>query len=94
MKRKNVLGVSDHPYNPFKFVKNGFPKQKTISKHLIEVIKSLYIQTAPLISYHRDEDTWPIYVNPGVGQDFCLSPTLLNLYIDDLVEMWKLKACR
>lgn len=60
----------------------GFPK------HLISAVKSLYVNTKIVIS-SGFKVSEAILTNLGVRQGCSLSPTLFNLYIDDLVLKWK-----
>jgi hypothetical protein len=58
--------------------------------HLIEVIKSLYKNTTVQIDTGR-KILDKIYINQGLRQGCNLSPTLFNLYIEDLLRNWKHK---
>lgn len=62
--------------------KRGYPE------HLINTIKSLYEETKIVINTGSVR-TEEISINQGVRQGCSLSPTLFNIYIDDLVREWK-----
>lgn len=62
--------------------KHGYPR------HLVEVIKGLYLNTNIIINTGLRK-TSPITITRGVRQGCSLSPTLFNIYIDDMVRQWK-----
>lgn len=62
--------------------KRGFPK------HLIKASQSLYRDTRIVIDTGK-QITQEIVINQGVRQGCSLSPTLFNLYIDDVLRIWK-----
>jgi hypothetical protein len=59
--------------------------------HLIEVIKSLYKNTAVQIDTGR-KILDKVCINQRIRQGCNLSPALFNIYIDDLLGNWKHKA--
>ena len=61
--------------------------RKRIPYHLISVIKSLYKNSKIQIDTGR-KILDKMYINQGVWQGCSLSPTLFNLYIDDLFRTW------
>lgn len=65
--------------------KRGYPK------HLVEAIKSLYEDTSIrlVVGNILTED---IPTNKGVRQGCSLSPTLFNIYMDDMFRTWKLNV--
>ena len=64
---------------------NGYPL------HLIAAIKSTYLNTSISLDINGNLSTDKIYSNKGVRQGCCLSPTLFNIYIDDIIKLWKKK---
>lgn len=66
-------------------------KQKGIPQHLISAIKSLYVENKIRIgitSMKRKNITTTI--NKGVRQGCPLSPSLFNIYIDEIVTKWQM----
>ena len=64
-----------------------------IPSHLIGAIKSLYHDNKIVIkSLNRVSED--IQVNKGLRQGWSLSPTLFNIYIDEIVKRWSEKTCR
>ena len=61
--------------------KRGYPK------HLIKVIQSMYQGTNIIIQ--TDKQKTKHTINQGVRQGCSLSPNLFNIYVDDLVRIWK-----
>lgn len=61
----------------------GYPQ------HLINTIKSLYCNSKIIINTGRNK-TQEIFINRGVRQGCTLSPTLFNIYINDLIQKWKI----
>jgi hypothetical protein len=76
---------------------NGFRDGRSVIDNIFvlkiinEVIKSLYKNTSVHIDAGR-KILDKIYINQGVRQGCNLSPTLFNLYIDDLLRNWKHKV--
>jgi len=65
--------------------------RRGIPYHLIEVIKSPYKNTSVHIDTGK-KILEKIYINQGVQQGCNLSPTIFNIYIDDLLRNWKHKV--
>lgn len=61
--------------------RRGFPR------HLIQACQSLYQHTKIVINKYKDCE---VAINQGVRQGCSLSPTLFNIYIDDIIRNWKL----
>jgi hypothetical protein len=56
--------------------------------HLIQAIQSLYDETKVIIQ-SGDQITEEIKTNQGVKHGCSLSPTLFNIYIDNMIRRWK-----
>ena len=65
-------------------INNGYPP------HLVNAIKSLYHATRIVINT-GNKRTDEIKINQGVRQGCSLSPTLFNIYIDDVLKKWQSK---
>lgn len=63
-------------------------KERGFPNHLIEITKSLYKNTNIIIN-NGGTRTNKIKTNQGLRQGCGLSPTLFNIYIDDVVKLWK-----
>lgn len=63
-------------------IRRGYPK------HLVEAIKSLYKETSICLVIGGNL-TEAIPTNKGVRQGCSISPTLFNIYIDDMFRTWK-----
>lgn len=58
------------------------------------MIKSLYVYIAIVVETY-DVITELLVINQRVGQGACcLSPVHFNLYIDDLIKTWKVRAAK
>jgi hypothetical protein len=60
----------------------GYPQ------HLIRVIQSLYHYSKIIINTGRNK-TEEIIINKGARQGCSISPTLFNMYINDIIQKWK-----
>lgn len=63
--------------------RRGYPKR------IINVIKSLYKETEIVIKLGEDLSE-PVQVNSGLRQGCSLSPTLFNIYIDNILREWQI----
>ncbi|KAJ4429720.1 hypothetical protein ANN_21924 [Periplaneta americana] len=59
--------------------------------HLIEIIKCLYADTKIIINTGTSK-TEEIRINQGFRQGCSLSPSLFNIYLDDLIKEWKMEV--
>lgn len=64
-------------------------KEQGFPQHLIDVVKNMYVNSKIIINT-GDERTEEIRVNKGVRQGCSMSPTLFNIYMNDIVQKWKL----
>lgn len=62
----------------------GYPRQ------LIKVVKNLYEETKIVLNF-RTEKSEEILTNKGVRQVCPMSPTLFNIYINNIIQNWKQK---
>lgn len=63
-------------------------ERRGIPLHLIQVIKSIYAKTMNRISI-KGKLSEEFMINKGVRQGCSLSPSLFNIYIDDILREWK-----
>lgn len=66
--------------------RRGYPK------HLIEAIKSVYRETSIILGNCKPNII--VSTNKGVRQGCSISPTLFNIYLDDIYRVWKNKVDR
>lgn len=64
-------------------------KERGYPHHLIKSIQSLYEETKIVIKADEKKSE-EILINQGVRQGCSLSPTLFNIYIDDIMKQWKM----
>lgn len=64
-------------------------KEQGYPQHLIDVVKNMYINSKIIINT-GDDRTEEIIVNKGVRQGCSMSPTLFNIYMNDIIQKWKL----
>ena len=62
--------------------RRGYPQ------HLINSVKILYKSTSVVLDLNG-RLSGDIPINKGVRQGCCVSPTLFNIYIDDMLRAWK-----
>lgn len=64
--------------------------RRGIPKHLIEVIRNMYKDTQINVRT-KSGKILKEFINKGVRQGCCMSPTLFNIYLDDAIRIWKQK---
>ncbi len=57
--------------------------------HIVNVMKTMYEGSKIIIKTGRKK-TEEIPINKGVRQGCPISPTLFNIYINDIIQKWKL----
>ena len=62
--------------------------EKGYPKHLVTVITELYADTSVLLSV-KGQSEREFVINKGVRQGCPLSPTLFNIYLDELMSTWQ-----
>jgi hypothetical protein len=65
-----------------------YGKKRGLPRHLIGSIGSLYHNTSIILDLDG-KLTKTITTNKRVQQGCCLSPTIFNTYIDDMLRTWK-----
>jgi hypothetical protein len=68
-------------------------EEKGYPLHLIRVLKNIYAKTEIIIDTGVGK-AGPLRTNVGVRQGCSLSPTLFNIYIDEIVRRWKNEVFR
>ena len=63
-------------------LKKGYPK------HLVAAIAGAYTNTDIIVMFGNNEKTEKIKINKGVRQGCPMSPTLFNIYTDEILNIW------
>jgi hypothetical protein len=61
-----------------------------VQQNLINAIKSLYKNTEICIKISDTKISKPVIVNVGLRQGCGLSPVLFNIYINKIIDLWKM----
>jgi hypothetical protein len=62
---------------------NGFPD------HIGRTVQSLYVNTRIKIDKGPSVSNREIHINQGEKQGCPLSPTVVNIFIDDVIRQWQ-----
>jgi retron-type reverse transcriptase len=64
-------------------------KNKGFPYHIIKTVQSLYINTRIKIDKGTSVSNKEIHINQGVKQGCPMSPTLFNIFTDEVIRQWK-----
>jgi hypothetical protein len=64
-------------------------KNKGFPDHTVKTVQSLYINTRKKIDKGTSVSSKEIHINQGVKQGFRMSPTLFNIFIDEVIRQWQ-----
>jgi retron-type reverse transcriptase len=64
------------------YINKGFPD------HIVKTVQSLYVNTIK-IDKGTSVSNKEIHINQGVKQGYPMSPTLFNIFIEEVITQWQ-----
>jgi retron-type reverse transcriptase len=64
-------------------------KNKGFPDHIVKTVQSLYINKRIKIDKGTSVSSKEIQINQGVKQGSPMSPTLINIFIDEVIRQWQ-----
>jgi retron-type reverse transcriptase len=64
-------------------------KNKGFPDHIVKTVQSLYINKRIKIDKGTSVSSTEIQINRGVKQGCPMSPTLVNIFIDEVIRQWQ-----